>query len=527
MAFVIGLLSTLVGIISVYLLAEILHRKSRGRLPPGPRGYPLVGNIWGLPAEDIPQWIYWLQHKTKYGPISSVTVMGQNLVIVNDAEIAHELLQKRSAIHSSRPKFTLAGEMVGWEQGLVFQTYSETFRAYRKAMQPGFGSHLAVKQFDSLQELECRRFLLRTLRDPANFVQHIQTEGATIILDISYGYRVDPFKPDHFVRSIGTALDEFAIAAQPGTWLVDIFPILKHVPSWCPGAGFKRSAAVWRERAVDLTSRPYAFAKAQFQSGKYRNSFLANIFENGIPEPGSQAETIAKWTAVSLFAAGVETTVSTVECFFLAMAMSPEIQRRAQEEIDRVVGSDRLPTVADRPRLPYIEAILKETLRWHQVAPMAAPHVSTADDYWEGYLIPKGSLILPNVWAMAHDPDVYPDPMTFNPDRFLGDNPAPDPRTVVFGFGRRICPGRFFVDNTVFLDMAQALAVFDISNATRDGVPVVTPEFTPGVVSHPQPFQCDIKVRSSKHESLILSVEKEHSWEPSDAEALQSIVGDI
>jgi cytochrome P450 len=80
------------------------------------------------------------------------------------------------------------------------------------------------------------------------------------------------------------------------------------------------------------------------------------------------------------------------------MTAFPEVQRKAQEEIDRVIGGDRLPTSSDRPNLPYIEATVKEVLRWHPVAPMALPHTSTADDEFEGYFIPKGSMLFANVW---------------------------------------------------------------------------------------------------------------------------------
>lgn len=80
------------------------------------------------------------------------------------------------------------------------------------------------------------------------------------------------------------------------------------------------------------------------------------------------------------------------------MSLSPDVVRKAQEEIDRVIGNDRLPTSMDRPNLPYIEAVVKEVLRWHPVAPMGLPHTSTTEDVVEGYLIPKGSMVIANIW---------------------------------------------------------------------------------------------------------------------------------
>jgi cytochrome P450 len=239
-------------------------------------------------------------------------------------------------------------------------------------------------------------------------------------------------------------------------------------------------------------------------------------------------------------------------CFFLAMILFPDAQRKAQEEIDRVIGGDRLPTFDDRDNLPYINAIVKEILRWHPVAPMGVPHVSTDDDVYEGYLIPKGALILPNIWYVlfvllsrtclsncpirdiltwksmnrlfTHDPQTYHDPMSFKPERFLGPTPERDPATLSFGFGRRICPGRVLADTNIYLSVAQSLATFTMAKAMVNGK-VVEPvvEFQGGVISHPAPYQISIKPRSPAHEALIRSVERVHPWEESDSKFLANI----
>lgn len=167
-------------------------------------------------------------------------------------------------------------------------------------------------------------------------------------------------------------------------------------------------------------------------------------------------------------------TVSAIYSFFLAMTLNPEAQIKAQKEIDVVVGNDRLPTIADRDSLPYVDALLKEVLRYNPIGPLGKlyrdlhlsvgvtthacgaglPHRVSDDDIYAGYLIPKGSLVFANIWsagnllfvlfpsdrscrAIAHNPKVYSNPSAFNPDRYLGSNPEPDPREFVFGFGRR------------------------------------------------------------------------------------------
>lgn len=107
---------------------------------------------------------------------------------------------------------------------------------------------------------------------------------------------------------------------------------------------------------------------------------------------------VLKWSATSLYTGGADTTVSSLMTFFLAMALFPDVQRKAQEEIDRVIGNDRLPVSADKDSLPYIWATVKETHRWYPVVPMAIPHCASEEDTIRGYRIPKGSVLIPNTW---------------------------------------------------------------------------------------------------------------------------------
>ncbi|OJA19807.1 hypothetical protein AZE42_12300, partial [Rhizopogon vesiculosus] len=171
-------------------------------------------------------------------------------------------------------------------------------------------------------------------------------------------------------------------------------------------------------------------------------SFSSSLLEGRILS--AEEDHLSKWVAATLYGGGADTTVSSIYAFFLAMTLSPDVQKKAQAEIDAVVGPDRLPSFADRDSLPYVEALTKEVLRWNAVVPTGVPHRVTEDDIHDGYYIPKGSLIIPNIWFMLNDPRTYFNPSEFNPERFLandGKGPEVEPRTICFGFGRRICPG--------------------------------------------------------------------------------------
>ncbi|RYN17079.1 O-methylsterigmatocystin oxidoreductase [Alternaria tenuissima] len=516
----------LLGIVAAYLINRLVQSRNRDRpLPPGPKGLPVLGNVNDLPKPGMLECHHWLKHKDLYGPISSITVLGQTFVIINDAQIAVELLRDRATIHSARPHMVFASDMIGWKNTLALSGYTDTFKIHRKNIAKVAGSRAALRVFDRVQEEEAAHFLLNMLDSPENLFDHIKKEAGAVILKTTYGYTVKASGKDPLVDLAGKTMHEFADATSPGKWAVDTMPFLRYAPEWLPGTGFKRTARQMAARLSQTTEQPYQFVKQQMRENKHSTSFLSQAIENIGSDPDMMH--VHKWSAASMYLGGADTTVSSLMTFFLAMTLFPEVQKKAQEELDSVIGGSRLPVTADRESLPYITAIMKETHRWHPVAPMALPHCSTKEDTINGYRIPKGALLLPNNWWFTHDPSVYPSPMTFNPDRFL-DTPIhkaePDPRNWIFGYGRRVCPGRYVADNAVFMTIAQTLAVFKVEKLVANGE-TVEPElkFEPGVVSHPVPYRTSVTPRSEKHAQLIRTAEHEYPWEESDAKALETV----
>ncbi|KAL4900392.1 hypothetical protein BDW74DRAFT_188242 [Aspergillus multicolor] len=513
------------GLISLYLLKVMSTRASPRPLPPGPRPLPIIGNLRDMPAADSPDWVHWMKHKDLYGPISTVAVPGQRLIILNDAKVAHELLEKRSLIYSDRPSSPFAS-LCGMGETVLMQGYGKSLRTYRQYIHHEMGTYKAVSRFDQSQDTAVRRFLLRLLDTPQHLHEHARGLAGALILRVLYGYHMDYTRNDPLLDFIEEALKGFIAALVPGTWLVDAVPILKHIPVWFPGASFRRTAQQLRGELEFLADLPFGFVKDQVEAENSEPSYVSSLLKDKDTLPGSKDEHEIKWTAVSLYFGGADTTVSTIATFFLAMTLYPDIQKRAQQEIDRVVGRARLPGFSDRSNLPYINAIVKEALRWHPVAPMGVVHSSMEDDTYHGYHIPKGSLILPNVWAFCHDPYDYKDPMTFRPERFLGDSPERDPH-FVFGYGRRICPGRILAESNLYLTIATSLAAFEVVKPVVDGAEVdVQPHFLPGIISHPAPFKMAIKLRDPKYGELIRSVEEEHPFETKDADLVRQMLKD-
>ncbi|KAI0260543.1 cytochrome P450 [Gloeopeniophorella convolvens] len=477
-------------------------KKTSLPLPPGPKPRPLIGNLLDLPKTDFAKTYTEWGHK--YGPIAYADAAGQPIIIINDAEIANELLDKKSAVTSDRPVFEMAGELAGFKRWAGAQGYGPRLRESRKYMHRAIGTRDSLEKFSTLFENETHKFLRATLRDPDNVQQHIRHSAGSMIMFVTYGYEPKE-KDDPIINIAESTLESFSLLVEPGAYMVDFIPLLKYLPAWFPGAGFHQTALNVKKDVHALADIPFQYTMREMGKGVAPPSFVTNNMQ-GATMTETDIENL-KWSATSLFAGGADTTVSALYTFYLAMTLFPDAQRKAQEEIDRVIGADRLPTLADRDNLPYVNALHSEIYRWRPVAPTGLPHRAMEADTYRGYYIPKGSIIIANIWQMLHDPSVYSNPELFTPERFLATEGKPaelDPRECAFGFGRRICPGKLFADATVWLSIAMALSAFRISKVVENGVEV-TPsgEYTKAIISHPEKFKCSIKPRSAQAEALV------------------------
>ncbi|KAJ8583010.1 cytochrome P450 [Rhizopogon salebrosus TDB-379] len=488
--------------VGAYLLKQVFTKKNSAPFPPGPPGWPIIGNILDMP--HVKPWLVFAEWGKKYGDISHIEVLGQHIFVLNSVNITMDMLDKKSSVYSDRPVFPMAGELVGGKDILALLPYGDRFRWYRKNFHRVIGSRTAMKVYNPIEEIETHRFLKRVLANPEELMEHVRHTAGAVILRISHGYEVKE-NNDPFVDLADRALVIFSESTVPGAWMVDTIPSLAKVPEWFPGAGFKRIAREWNRTIEEMVSAPFQFVQDQMAAGTALKSFASMLLEGRTLS--AEEYRMSKWSAAALYGGGADTTVSSIYSFFLAMTVFPDVQKKAQAEIDAVVGPDRLPSFADRDSLPYTEALVKEVLRWNAVIPTCVPHRVMEDDIHDGYYIPKGSLIIPNIWFMLNDPQTYANPSQFNPERFLandGKEPETEPRTICFGFGRRICPGLHLADASVWISAAMSLAVFEISKVVENGVDI-TPELDPmsSTISHPRPFKCSIRARSAKSLALI------------------------
>ncbi|KAJ7037367.1 cytochrome P450 [Mycena alexandri] len=434
----------------------------------------------------------WIEFQAK-GDLVYLHGLGNSVLIVNSLSSVQELFEKRWNIYSHRPIFTAVGELMGVDQ-VALMPYGEEWREHRKITYAALNPR-AVKAWHRAQEDLAAIMIKDILERSDEFSRHIRLTASRIVLYIGYGVFASDME-DPYIEDNEETMDIIGRAMTPGAFLCDLISILKYSPSWVP---FQRQIKKSKEVIDRTVYQPYIDVKDQVERGTASPSLATNLITAGDSDP--EIEHRNTWAVSSLYGAGTKTTASTVHTFVLAMALNPAVQKQAQSEIDNVVGTNRMPTISDMPNLPYVRALIKETLRWHPTriiqSKITIPRRTAQDDSYGNYFIPKNTIVFPNIWAISRE---TPDPENFDPDRFLGSDAPADPFNYAFGVGRRICTGVYLAENSVFAMISGILASFDIAPVA--GMTLV-PKFTQKHVSSPEPFECSITSRSSGRVELI------------------------
>ncbi|KAJ3525375.1 hypothetical protein NMY22_g10606 [Coprinellus aureogranulatus] len=351
--------------------------RQRLRTPPGPRGLPVVGNALQIPKDS--QWLIWEEWKKAYGDVLHFHILGSENIVLSSYEAATELLDIRGLIYSDRPRAIMAGELVGWNRGLGYSPGppNARFRELRKLFHSFIGPRACeTPDMQSVQEEETLKKLLET---PEAFMTHTRESTAAVLLRLSYGY--NPYdKQDSLslVKIVQDAMDGFSVASEPGWW-VDSFPLLRHLP-WAP---FLDAAQRMKRDLERLYEVPFTYVKQERERGTAKISFISTFLDQKHGAVSERDEDLINAAAASLYSGGAETTVSSLDSYFLAMALRPHVQRKAQSILDAYMHSvpseQSFPNLSDRPNLPYIEALVYEILRWNPSVPLQhSPRLFTA-----------------------------------------------------------------------------------------------------------------------------------------------------
>ncbi|KAJ6584421.1 cytochrome P450 [Mycena capillaripes] len=475
-------------------------------LPPGPPTVPILGNLHTFPTEFAHyKFTEWAR---KYGGLYSLKIGMGTVVVLTDVAAVRELMDRLSATTADRPPFELNIRMTGGIH-MVLSRSNHTWKTMRRAAATILTSQATIEHLP-IQRAEATQLLHTIIHSPQSFYTDIQRYSFSVIRSVLYGKRVPRFEaPD--VTTFFRVLHDWNVLASPGaTPPVDLVPLLNMVPErWAKWKReCKRIRKLQRVQYFGLLEETKERLLSGEKNGSYMEKLLTRKDELGIDNE------MTAYFGGALLEAGAETTSSYLQSLILVLVAHPEVQRKAHEEIDRVVGEDRMPTLDDLVHLPYIRAIILETHRFRPIAPVSLPHATTAAQEYQGYMIPNGATIFVNVWGIFHDPALYDNPDEFIPERYLltenGTKPGVDGsnlrHTFPFGFGRRMCPGIHLAENSINLNAMNFLWAFNFNpdiDADGNSVPPDTWAYTKGNAMGPLPFRCRITPRTPEKASII------------------------
>ncbi|KAJ5146289.1 Cytochrome P450 E-class group I [Penicillium bovifimosum] len=480
------------------------------KIPKGPKGIPIFGSFYSLTRYPELTLDFWAK---KFGNLYSVWLGNQLFVIVSDPRIAKDLMVTNGNVFSSRKEMFIKSQTVFAGRGITATPYNDRWRKHRRIATTWL-SQRAVDTYSPVLDRESLS-LVKALYDeskgglvPVNPQPHAGRCSLNNMTTITFGFRTDSIKHP----LVGQALKlsrEFMNCTGPMSNLVDFVPLLQYLPTPMHRRGKKLHRGL-----VETYGGIIKDTERKMKAGEKVNDCLAKtMIELRHKEQLDDLDMAILASAFMI--GGVETTAAIMQWFSALIPAYPEIQKKAQEELDRVVGRDRLPNIEDEKNLPYCHAIIKEVERVHNPFWLGTPHVASEDFVYEGQYIPKDTVVVLNTWTMHHDSHRHSNPDKFNPDRYINDpltsadsaNSA-DPMERdhwMFGAGRRICPGMIVAEREIWLTISRMLWAFDMYEIP--GEPIDLKEYDGLSGRSPVPFRIGLKPRHENVAKLLKGVE--------------------
>ncbi|XP_070018328.1 geraniol 8-hydroxylase-like [Nicotiana sylvestris] len=421
----------------LYFLAKIRSKK----LPPGPKPWPIIGNLHLLGQKPHIS----LANLAKiYGPIMSLKLGQTTTIVISSSTMAKQVLKNQDQAFSTRfiPNALQAGNY--YKFSVVWLPVCPQWRTLRRILNTNIFSY---NRLDANQHLRSQK-----VTELLTYCAKCSQEGEVVdIGQVAFKTNLNLVSNTLFSKDLADPFSDSKVELKDVIWstmaevgkpnLVDFFPILEKIDP----QEIRRRATFLMDKAIKLFDgliNERLEEKSRFSSAKsdVLEDFL-NISEEN-PEEINHNHIMSMF--LDLFGGGTDTTTSTLEWAMAEIMKQPEIMEKAQAELAKVIGKGKIVEEADLSQLPYLQCIIKETLRMHPPVPFLVPRKVEQDVELCDFIIPKGSQVLVNAWAIGRDSTSWEDPLVFKPERFWisdVDMRGQDFELIPFGAGRRICPG--------------------------------------------------------------------------------------
>nr|AUD09135.1 cytochrome P450 family 2 subfamily B [Neotoma stephensi]AUD09148.1 cytochrome P450 family 2 subfamily B [Neotoma stephensi] len=478
------LLALLVGFV---LLLVRGYPKAHGRLPPGPRPLPLLGNLLQMDRGGLLK--SFIRIREKYGDVFTVYLGPRPVVMLYGTEAIREALVDQAEAFSGRGTIAVIKPVIE-EYGMIFSNGErwKVLRRFALATMRDFGMGKRSVEERIQEEAQCLvEELKKSQGAPLDPTFLFQCITANIICSIVFGERFD-YKDRQFLRLLDLFYQTFSLMSSFSSQVFELFSgFMKYFP------GAHRQICRNLQEILNYIGQCVKNHQANLDPSNPRD-FIDTYLLRMEKEKSNQHTEFHQQnllnSVMSLFFAGTETTSTTLRYGFLLLLKYPHVAEKVQKEIDQVIGSHRLPTLDDRNKMPYTDAVIHEIQRFSDLAPIGAPHKVTKDTLFRGYLLPKNTEVYPILSSALHDPQYFEQPDTFNPDHFLDANGAlkKSEAFMPFSLGKRMCLGEGIARNELFLFFTTILQNFSVSSPVAPKDIDLSPKES-GIGKVPQKYQ--------------------------------------
>ncbi|XP_036199574.1 cytochrome P450 2U1 [Myotis myotis] len=486
-------------------------------IPPGPTPWPVVGNFGFVLLPPFLRGRSWVKFGKRipdldpstpaaqvlltnlarvYGNIYSFFVGPYLVVVLNDFHSVREALVQQAEAFSDRPRMPLVSRVTK-EKGVVFARYGPVWRQQRKF------SHSTLRHF-GLGKLSLEPKIIEEFKyvkeemqkhggDPFDPFPIVHNAISNIICLMCFGRRFD-YTNSEFRKMLNFVSRGLEVCLNSQLQLVNICSWLYYLPF----GPFKEFRVIEND-VLNFLKRIIKEHRESLDVENprdYIDMYLLHVDEEKKNNSNSSFnEDYLLYIISDLFIAGTDTTSNSLLWCILYMSLNPDIQEKVHEEIERAIGADRVPSFTDKAQMPYTEATIMEVQRLTMVVPLSIPHMTSEKTVLQGYTIPKGTVIVPNLWAVHRDPAIWEKPDDFNPNRFLDDQGQLIKREtfIPFGIGKRVCMGEQLAKMELFLTFVSLMQSFTFALPKDSQKPLLTGKY--GLTLAPHPFNIIISKR--------------------------------